>query len=217
MLLSRERGDPRRPACRFQTQGTLQLPDVITSNTPPASPLHRTPSPYYVFPDKYHSHPSEVQSDHVPVEEMGSHEPVSPSEFVATTENEGEDGQDVHRGVERIQDIRRILTTPGEMVDRSRHQLCWQVPQPKKSKGSTRTSTAPLCQACSPQSEEAGTWKLIGSDLRMIADQFQMTHARGRAKWDGLPFSLAVPLVLSRCVSASLMFLLWWRLYNRFR
>lgn len=131
------------------------LPDVILSNTPPPSPLRRTRSCHAFFPDT--PPPSPLQPPTPPLTQG------SPGVGEGATRGEGEHFEQVRRHVEGGEpSLPRSPDLP---------QLSWPLPSPRRPQA--------------PREEEEGDeeeqqqrrWRCMGSDLRKIADQFQLSHS----------------------------------------
>ncbi|XP_050728726.1 uncharacterized protein LOC127004679 isoform X2 [Eriocheir sinensis] len=195
--------------------GTFPLPDVILSNTPPPSPLRRARSCHAFFPEK-----TQIQ-------------PPSPLTPPATpgAAFDGDAGVEAAQAsLSHIQEVRRRLLGSFSVSPRNLPQLSWPLPRPPNppsARGATKeeVSAAPEMRRNLRQEldgevlgEEQQRWRLVGGELRMVADQFQLNRSKasGKASSEVAAHS-AAPAILGRCLAASLICLVWWRLYNKLR
>ncbi|XP_063866694.1 uncharacterized protein LOC135103822 [Scylla paramamosain] len=194
-------------------RGTFPLPDVIISNTPPPSPLRRVRSCHAFFPEKTETLPPSPLTP-----------PATPAVF------DGEPGvQALQTGLDHIQEVRRRLRDNSSLNPLQLPQLSWPLPahaHPQSNRRSVgeEAESAPERRAPMDESRGAGSgeehhrWRLIGGELRMVADQFQLnkSKASGKGSSEAAAHTVA-PAVLGRCLAASLLCLVWWRLYNKLR
>lgn len=167
--------------------GTFPLPDVILSNTPPPSPLRRARSCHAFFPEK-----TQIQ-------------PPSPLTPPATpgAAFDGDAGVEAAQAsLSHIQEVRRRLLGSFSVSPRNLPQLSWPLPRPHNppsARGATKeeVSGAPEMRRSLRQEldgealgEEQQRWRLVGGELRMVADQFQLN--RSKASKNILSFSLAL-------------------------
>ncbi|XP_066964366.1 uncharacterized protein [Macrobrachium rosenbergii] len=58
----------------------------------------------------------------------------------------------------------------------------------------------------------------VGKELQKIADRFQLDHGKVKKKTEqAAAVSLVLPEAFTRCLAASVMCLIWWRLLNKLR
>ena len=157
----------------FLSPGTFPLPDVILSNTPPPSPLRRARSCHAFFPEKT---------------EMQPPSPLTPPATPGVV-SDGDGGvQALQTGLSHIQEVRRRLRDSFSHNPLQLPQLSWTLPRhqrPQSSRGSAReeANSAPertLRDEAEEveQREEQQRWRLVGGELRMVADQFQRNRAK---------------------------------------
>lgn len=195
-------------------RGTFPLPDVIISNTPPPSPLRRARSCHAFFPEKTETLPPSPLTP-----------PATPGAAC-----DGEAGvQALQTGLGHIQEVRRRLRD-NSINPLQLPQLSWPLPahahpQPRRGSATAEAEAAPERRAAMSEARGAGSsgqehhhWRLIGGELRMVADQFQLNKSKtsGKASSEAAAHTV-VPAVLGRCLAASLLCLVWWRLYNKLR
>ncbi|XP_063595106.1 uncharacterized protein LOC134772030 [Penaeus indicus] len=207
-------------------QAQAPLPDVILSNTPPPSPLRRAHSYHFLFPEESPAPPAarSNKSSWAP--------PRRPPPARAQEEPQERDA--LRAGLGHIQEVRRTLLR--EEPPRAHHaplphdlpQLSWAVPRLQQA---SSTSSLPHARTCAHDggpggeraraeglTEQERRWKHIGQDLRKLADQFTLDHAKVGTKQDEeAPLSLSVPVAVTRCLTATILCLVWWRLLNKFR
>lgn len=220
--------------------GHPPLPDVILSNTPPSSPLRRAHSYHFLFPEKSDDQlrPSrEAYQRTLSFLPTPPPTPTSPQEGThdpggERTQRSRDDDPDIDSARTRlghIQEIRRRLGgNPAHFQPhQSLPQLTWEVPSIQRSR---RMTSARVREGGDNgqrgQGDQEGPetrderLRQIGADLRRIADQFQLDNGKGGVspkKGDEARVSWAVPVSFTRCLSASLLCLLWWRLLNKLR
>ncbi|MPC40564.1 hypothetical protein E2C01_034125 [Portunus trituberculatus] len=193
---------------------TFPLPDVIISNTPPPSPLRRARSCHAFFPEKTETLPPSPLTP-----------PATPGAVF-----DGEAGvQALQTGLGHIQEVRRRLRDNNSLNPLQLPQLSWPLPahaQPQSNRGSVMEEAESAPERRAPMNEARGAgsteehhhWRLIGGELRMVADQFQRNKSKASGKGSSEAAAhTVVPAVLGRCLAASLLCLVWWRLYNKLR
>lgn len=208
------------------------LPDVILSNTPPPSPLRRAHSYHSFFPEKSRTQtttplppPSLETPPATPTARLedGRNGPARTSSVDRLMNGE----ESVKTGLEHIQEVRRrVQNDPHHQQDLP--QLSWALPSPhhhpqrqvergssEDERESNQRETGNVQRG--EAEEEQERWRRVGGDLRKIADQFQQKHDKVETKSkDEESLNLAVPVSLTRCLTASIFFLVWWRLFNKF-
>ncbi|KAG0721540.1 hypothetical protein GWK47_046265 [Chionoecetes opilio] len=202
-------------SCHYipDVRGTFPLPDVILSNTPPPSPLRRARSCHTFFPDKTETLPPS---------------PLTPPATPGFTADREAGVQALQTGLGHIQEVRRRWRDNSSHNPYHLPQLSWVLPRPPhrmSSRGHVKEDADVASETRSLRDEAEGghkeaqqRWRLIGADLRMVADQFQlnMSKVSGKPRIEVAAHYVA-PAVLGRCLAASLLCLVWWRLYNKLR
>ncbi|XP_042890460.1 uncharacterized protein LOC122265298 [Penaeus japonicus] len=209
-------------------QGQAPLPDVILSNTPPPSPLRRAHSYHFLFPEEAAPPPTRSnKSSWVPPRRP----PPAPRD---PQQQQPQEGDALRTGLGHIQEVRRTILReerPHPHYPHHSHdlpQLSWDVPRLHQA---SSTSSLPHARTYAHEdapvreggrteglTEQQRRWKHIGQDLRKLADQFTLDHAKvGTKQNDEAPLSLSVPVAVTRCLTATILCLVWWRLLNKFR
>ncbi|XP_045587781.1 uncharacterized protein [Procambarus clarkii] len=191
------------------------LPDVILSNTPPPSPLRRAQSYLSFFPEKSpHALPVLPTLDTPPATPSDPTVGVARAASVGRLEEGGRD-ESVKTSLEHIQEVRRRLQSDHPHPPNTLPQLSWPLPRPHRSP-QRQGEESSLEDGDRAQDDEI-QYRRVGRELRKIADQFHVSNAKVSTKeGDQEPASLRVPVALTRCVSASILALIWWRLFNKF-
>ncbi|XP_042880510.1 uncharacterized protein LOC122258564 [Penaeus japonicus] len=231
---------------RASTTGHPPLPDLVTSNTPPSSPLRRAHSYHFLFPEK----PSIASRARMPPTPSAHarNTPPPPSQSTPSLPSSraggvASSGDRLTTGLKHIQEVRQRVRKDPSFLDRRQNglpQLTWEVPRYRNV--STADEGKKIDQrGCwvdeddgsgeERKEEEEGepregeetaqqrTWRLIGRDLRKLGDQFAVKHSQsvGAKPNNNGYLNLVVPLTLTRCLSASVLCLVWWRLLNKLR
>ncbi|XP_037794967.1 uncharacterized protein LOC119590369, partial [Penaeus monodon] len=148
------------------------------------------------------------------------------------------EGDRLTAGLKHIQEVKqRVRKDPG-FLDRRQNglpQLTWEVPRYRnvqeaeegeergkrgnKEGGDKEEGRKREGERDGEETAQQRTWRLVGRDLRKLGDQFALKHAQ---RVDAKPnnngyMSFAVPLTFTRCLSASILCLVWWRLLNKLR
>ncbi|XP_069995075.1 uncharacterized protein [Penaeus vannamei] len=212
-------------------RGQAPLPDVILSNTPPPSPLRRAHSYHFLFPEEATAAPAARSNK----PSWAPPRRPPPARAQEEPQEEPQERAALATGLGHIQEVRRTLLR--EEPPRAHHaplfphelpQLSWAVPrlQQASSTGSLAHARARAHDGgpggerarAEGASEQQRRWKHIGQDLRKLADQFTLDHAKVGSKQDEeAPLSLSVPVAVTRCLTATILCLVWWRLLNKFR
>lgn len=184
-------------------RGLPPLPDVILSNTPPPSPLRRAHSYLSFFPEKpTHALPTPPLAP--PALDTP---PLTPSETHARAAS-----------VEHIQEVRRRLQNnhPEPQSPHTLPQLSWPLPRPQEEGSQEEREGNQGAEG--ERGDDERRWRMVGRDLQKIADEFQLHHGKVGVKRESEEetLNLSVPVALTRCLSASILFLVWWRLFNKF-
>lgn len=161
--------------------GFRLLPDVITSNTPPPSPLRRSHSCLAFFHDK-----TQAQTSLTP--------PVSSSLL------QGNDAEveAVEARLSHIHEVRRQVQSDASSTAHLPH-LSWvlpRLPSPSRHPGDQREEEHRRGREDDESGERRRLWRHIGGDLRKMADQFQVNGS-----------SVSCVTHLCTCVP---LFLSWW-------
>ncbi|XP_045130665.1 uncharacterized protein LOC123515843 [Portunus trituberculatus] len=178
---------------RSQADGFRLLPDIITSNTPPPSPLPRSRSCLAFFHEKTHSQTS----------------------LAAPASSNTLNGSDVdgEARLSHVLEVRRHLhrDAPSTSTAHLPH-LTWVLPHvPSFSRSLAKDGEEGRRRGRDEDGEQQRLWRQVGGDLRKMADQFEVS-SKGSTEIVVPPISL--PVVLSRCVAGTLLCLVWWRLYH---
>ncbi|XP_063595678.1 uncharacterized protein LOC134772572 [Penaeus indicus] len=227
---------------RASTTGLPPLPDLITSNTPPASPLRRAHSYHFLFPEKP-SAASRARRPPTPSAYVSRDTPPTPSLSTPTLSpsrvgSPAREDERLTASLKHIQEVKQKVQKDPGFVDRRQSdlpQLTWEVPRYRdvreaeegeergkrgdKGDGDKGEGRKREDEKDSEETAQQRTWRLVGRDLRKLGDQFALKHAQ---RVDAKPnnngyMSSAVPLTFTRCLSASILCLVWWRLLNKLR
>ncbi|ROT66831.1 hypothetical protein C7M84_015118 [Penaeus vannamei] len=219
---------------RASTTGLPPLPDLVTSNTPPASPLRRAHSYHFLFPEKP-SAASRARRPPTPSAHAPRDTPPTPSRSTPTLSpsrvggvgSPAREGERLTAGLKHIQEVRQKVRKDPRFLDRRQHdlpQLTWEVPRYRDvqaaQEGKERGERGDKGDGDEEgeerkrgdETEDGETaqqraWRLVGRDLRKLGDQFALKHAqRVGAKPDNDGYmSFVVPLTFTRCLSASIL------------
>nr|XP_045586705.1 uncharacterized protein LOC123748579 [Procambarus clarkii] len=205
------------------------LPDVILSHTPQPSPLRRSQSYLSFFPEKLtHALPTPTldMPQAVPstttlgVRRNSQARSISVGNLTSLEES-------VRMGLKRIRKVRHRIQSdePQSYQNHTLPQLSWPSPRPHRNlcyrlprEGESVRDDAVDGEHSQEETEEQGRWRKAGRELRKIADHFELNTAKVAAKRSKVaPLNLVVPGALTRCLTASLLCLVWWRLLNKLR
>nr|XP_053631421.1 uncharacterized protein LOC128687882 [Cherax quadricarinatus] len=217
-----------------RSRGLAPLPDVILSNTPPPSPLRRAHSYLSFFPEKtiHTLSTSNLALDTPP--------PTPTPEACRSTRTRAASfgnlvnwEENLKVGLKHIREVRRRLHSehPQHNPQHSLPQLSWPLPRPHRCPNTPhhRPNIPPhhpnhfyysqgQGESTQGEREEEDRCRKAGRELRKIADNFQLNSAKVATKRSNdASFNLAVPTALTKCITASLLCLIWWRLVNRLR
>ncbi|XP_063859994.1 uncharacterized protein LOC135100727 [Scylla paramamosain] len=178
---------------RPQADGFRLLPDIITSNTPPPSPLPRSHSCLTFFPEKTQRQTSLAA-------------PASSSIL------HGSDVDEEAR-LSHVLEVRRHVHSDAPSTSTAHlPHLTWVLPHlPSSSRVPANDGEVGRRRGREEDGEKQRLWRQIGGDLRKMADQFEVS-SKSSAEVAVLPSSL--PVMLTRCVAGTLLCLVWWRLYH---
>ncbi|XP_047494316.1 uncharacterized protein LOC125042605 isoform X2 [Penaeus chinensis] len=168
-------------------QAQAPLPDVIRASPP--SPLRRAHSYHFLFPEDSPA-PPPARSN------KSSWSPPRRPPPPARAQEEPQERDALRAGLGHIQEVRRTLLR--EEPPRAHHaplphdlpRLSWAVPRLQQA---ASTSSLPHAHSCAHDggpggeraraeglTEQERRWKHIGHDLRKLADQFTLDHAKVR-------------------------------------
>ncbi|XP_068225985.1 uncharacterized protein [Palaemon carinicauda] len=195
------------------------LPDIVVSNTPPESPIRSAPSStclYFAFPEPHKSSKVLCEGHH----HRGHHPSPSGGEGGLPTPPStpssvgGTPNSLLRLRPRRLQCPRHYQynhcfgRSPSEGYPPRR---CLQILR--------REGGAPClqCLQFTRAREERLRWRSVGEDLRRLADHFHEVNSETDRKLEAnwLTLSLLVPVALTRCLSASVLCLIRWRLFDR--
>ncbi|XP_071524460.1 uncharacterized protein [Panulirus ornatus] len=192
-------------------RGLAPLPDVIVSNTPPSSSLTRA---HPCVPER----PSHAQSAPPTSHHLNLNRPVQGGSSSPKHVFDGRQCEEtIKTGVRHIQDVRRRLQSDVLLHTHPHHylpQLSWRQ-FPRRHHPFQHQEDGDSGQG--DEAEEEDQRGTVGRDLRKVADQFQATSAKVAAKRSVAPMSVAVPVAFAKCLSAFVLGLVWWRLFNKLR
>ncbi|XP_047494660.1 uncharacterized protein LOC125042800 [Penaeus chinensis] len=174
------------------------LSEMMLSDAPPPSPLRRAHSHHFLFPCEpekgvapgattSHAQPTAVPT---PIQ-LSSKAPPSSS----SCGSEGSSGWPTTEARARLE----TAETHGEMA-RDCHD---RLHGPEQSVSSVRTK----------EGQGAKAWRSMGSDLRKIADQFHVDHAKN-TNHKGR-YCIILPASIAHGFAASLICLISWRLLSK--
>ncbi|XP_071524860.1 uncharacterized protein [Panulirus ornatus] len=192
----------------YHIRGLASLPDVALSNTP-----LRRPHSYVTFPEKPCTEPAPAP----PMSNLDTTPIVTPAE---------DQGRGVPARVASVNSVASMRRTVSTKLDKPQvvegllqngflhpypyhhlPQLPWSL-----------THRHPPRHWGKRENDQQRRWRHTGEDLRRMADRFQLTNAKvARKNSSVVPPNLTIPEALTKCLSACLMCLVWWRLFNKFR
>ncbi|XP_064115312.1 uncharacterized protein LOC135221511 [Macrobrachium nipponense] len=201
------------------TSGWSLLPDVVQSNTPPPSPLRRALSSSFVFHEKARS---QTQDCFRP-EAGGDRENSTPAQLeISRTQEEDNCSSNGHRvSSSLLQEANHSLSSNS---DNGCHpdipELTWKLPRLVRSPPDlcqeALQKEVSITQGAVAEVSEYRKLCAVGCDLRKIADQFGVENAKVNGKREEeTELRLTIPEALTKCVTVSIMFFVWWRLIRK--